>query len=171
MHLVILGLKKHLIGDWGSRFTKPDDIKLDPELRNSGATSLCMWEAIQTAILHNFKTHQNVSLFTKLKEITISLMPIPTIYIDESGNTGSDLLNKQQPVFTTASCDFTDEEARYLLSKLPSSNADEVHFKRLRKTASGQNAIVELLSDELINLERVEVQLTHKEFMVPEFIQ
>lgn len=93
-------------------------------------------------------------------------MPIPAIYMDESGNTGSDLLNKQQPVFTTASCDFTDEEARYLLSKLPFSNADEVHFKRLRKTVSGQKAIVELLSDELINLERVKVHLIHKEFMV-----
>lgn len=93
-------------------------------------------------------------------------MNLPTIYLDESGNTGSNLLDTQQPVFTTASCDFTDEEAEYLLSKLPRSSADEVHFKRLRKTVSGQNAIVDLLSDELINLERVKVHLIHKEFMV-----
>lgn len=93
-------------------------------------------------------------------------MTTPTIYIDESGNTGSNLLDKQQPVFATASCDFTDEETSYLLEKLSFSNAEEAHFKRLRKTHAGENAIIELLSDELISMERVKVHIIHKEFMV-----
>lgn len=88
------------------------------------------------------------------------------IYMDESGNTGSNLLDKQQPVFTTASCNFTDEEAVYLLERLGFSKADEVHFKRLRKTRSGQKAIIELLADDLICAERVKVHVINKEFMV-----
>lgn len=89
-----------------------------------------------------------------------------SIYIDESGNTGSNLLDVQQPVFTTASCNFTDEEAAYLLSKLATSSVQEAHFKRLRKSARGRKGIVELLTDDLVNKERVKVQVIHKEFMV-----
>jgi len=76
------------------------------------------------------------------------------------------LLDAQQPVFTTASCNFTDEEAAYLLSKLPTSSAQEAHFIRLRKSARGRKGIVELLTDDLVNKERVKVQVIHKEFMV-----
>lgn len=50
---------------------------------------------------------------------------LKTIYIDESGNTGSNLLDKDQPVFATASCDFSLAEAEYLLSHLPSSATAE----------------------------------------------
>lgn len=88
------------------------------------------------------------------------------IYIDESGNTGSNLLDKNQPVFATASCDYSLEEAEYLLSKLPSSTATEAHFKRLRKFPAGRDSIIKLLTDNLINSRRIKVYLIHKEFMV-----
>lgn len=89
-----------------------------------------------------------------------------SIYIDESGNTGSNLLDVKQPVFTTASCNFTDEEADYLLSKLSASTAQEVHFKRLRKSPAAQKAIIDLLTDSLITKNRVMLHVIHKEFMV-----
>lgn len=89
-----------------------------------------------------------------------------TIYIDESGNTGSNLLDKNQPVFATASCNFSVEEASYLLSKLPASLAQEAHFKKLRKSRAGCEAIIRLLSEELVNPERIKVHVIHKEFMV-----
>lgn len=91
---------------------------------------------------------------------------LKTIYIDESGNTGSNLLDKDQPVFATASCDFSLDEAEYLLSHLPSSAAAEAHFKRLRKSPTGRNAIIKLLTDELINTKRIKIHVMHKEFMV-----
>lgn len=90
---------------------------------------------------------------------------LKTIYIDESGNTGSNLLDKDQPVFATASCDFSLAEAEYLLSHLSISAATEAHFKRLRKSPAGRNAIIKLLTDELINTKHIKIHAMHKEFM------
>ncbi|WP_432706847.1 DUF3800 domain-containing protein [Klebsiella pneumoniae] len=37
-------------------------------------------------------------------------MLVPNIYFDESGNTGSNLLDPNQPVFSLASCSFSDND-------------------------------------------------------------
>ncbi|WP_435249978.1 DUF3800 domain-containing protein [Vibrio sp. nBUS_14] len=48
---------------------------------------------------------------------------IPDIYLDESGNTGSNLLDDNQPVFTLASCQLSDDDAKKLI-ELVGSNAN-----------------------------------------------
>ena len=91
---------------------------------------------------------------------------IPTIYCDESGNTGSNLLDANQPVFTLASCRFSEDDSKKLIALLESNSPNEAHFKSLRRRKSGQDGIVRLMSSNLLNLETVKVNVFHKEFMV-----
>lgn len=91
---------------------------------------------------------------------------IPTIYFDESGNTGSNLLDPDQPVFTLASCIFSEEESERLLKLIDSNSPHEAHFKNLRRRKSGQDGIVRLMSSKLINVKRVKISLFLKEFMI-----
>ncbi|RBC01328.1 DUF3800 domain-containing protein [Pseudomonas sp. MWU12-2115] len=88
------------------------------------------------------------------------------IYFDESGNTGRQLGDLNQPVFILGSCDFTEAECNELLAPLRSRQSAEVHFKRLRRTASGQDKIIALLSSELISDTRYKSCLFHKRFML-----
>lgn len=62
---------------------------------------------------------------------------IQTIYFDESGNTGSNLIDLDQPVFTLASCTFSKEISEQLLKLIDSKSTQEVHFKNLRRRKSG----------------------------------
>lgn len=62
------------------------------------------------------------------------------LYFDESGFTGYNLLDKSQPVFTIASCDLSQEEAREILeSAFPGTQAEEIKFSNIwrRKNRSG----------------------------------
>jgi hypothetical protein len=93
-------------------------------------------------------------------------MKIPTIYLDESGNTGSNLLDVNQPVFTLASCIFSNEEAQNLLKLTGSNSPDEVHFKTLRRRKSGQDGIIRLLSNKIIKPKNIGINIIHKEFMI-----
>ncbi|WP_439845226.1 DUF3800 domain-containing protein [Aeromonas veronii] len=53
----------------------------------------------------------------KRKDLALREMKkIPTIFFDESGNTGSNLLDPDQPVFTLSSCIFSDKESEMLLN-------------------------------------------------------
>lgn len=65
------------------------------------------------------------------------------IYFDESGNTGRQLADLDQPLFILGSCDFSAEECEQLLRPLRSRQAPEIHFKKLRKSGRGQDRIIE----------------------------
>lgn len=91
---------------------------------------------------------------------------IPTIYLDESGNTGSNLLDANQPVFTLASCMFSNEESQKLLELVDSKSPHEAHFKNLRRRKSGQDGIVRLMSNKLLDLRNVKISIFLKEFMI-----
>ena len=91
---------------------------------------------------------------------------IPTIYLDESGNTGSNLLDTNQPVFTLASCMFSNEESQKLLELVDSKSPHEAHFKNLRRRKSGQDGIVRLMSNKLVDLKNVKISIFLKEFMI-----
>ena len=93
-------------------------------------------------------------------------LKIPTIYLDESGNTGPNLLDMDQPVFSLASCKFSTTEATSLLELINSKSPHEVHFKNLKRRKSGQDAIVRLMSSKLINLKNIKVNIFLKEFMI-----
>lgn len=84
------------------------------------------------------------------------------IYIDESGNTGQDLLNSEQTVFVLASNNFSDIELE-TLSKL-FENDKEIHFKKLKNNSIGQNSIIKFLNHELITEKNIICSTAHKEY-------
>lgn len=90
----------------------------------------------------------------------------PTIYFDESGNTGSNLLDINQPVFTLASCIFSDEISKQLLKQINSNSPNEAHFKNLRRRKSGQDGIIRLMSSKLLNVKYIKINIFLKDFMV-----
>lgn len=91
---------------------------------------------------------------------------IPTIYLDESGNTGSNLLDNDQKVFTLASCNIEQTEAQRLVDLVRSRAVNELHFKRLKRNKAGQDGIIRLMSDATVNPDSVKINLFHKRFMI-----
>lgn len=89
-----------------------------------------------------------------------------TIYFDESGNTGRQLADLDQPIFILGSCDFSEDECEALLAPLRSPQAQEVHFKRLRKSPRGQDRIIDLLNSPLVTPHRFKAMVFHKRFML-----
>lgn len=108
------------------------------------------------------KRKDNKKRDTELRE----KQKIPIIYFDESGNTGSNLLDSDQPVFTLASCVFSQKESEQLLKLLESNSPNEAHFKNLRRRKSGQDGIVRLMSSKLIGVNNVKINIFLKEFMI-----
>jgi hypothetical protein len=92
--------------------------------------------------------------------------PRPMVAFDESGNTGQNLIDEAQPVFTLASVSMGDAEAASLLNQVKSGNAGEVKFARLRGNKAGQRRLLRLLSSPLLNVSTVRVGAYHKSFMV-----
>lgn len=91
---------------------------------------------------------------------------IPTLFLDESGNTGSNLLDPDQPVFTLSSCIFSEMEAETLLALVDSNSPHEAHFKNLKRRKSGQDGIIRLMSSKLLNTKNLKINIFLKEFMV-----
>ena len=90
-----------------------------------------------------------------------------TITFDESGNTYSDLLNKDQPVFVLASCNHGEEEAENLLKKyIYTHQTIEAKFSKLKKNNAGQERIIKFLSETIKSPNKVKVMLYHKQYMV-----
>ena len=93
-------------------------------------------------------------------------MLVPNIYFDESGNTGSNLLDPNQPVFSLASCSFSDNDARNLIGLLNSRSPLEAHFKNLKRRKNGQDAIIRFMSSKLINTKNIKISIFLKDFMI-----
>jgi hypothetical protein len=93
-------------------------------------------------------------------------LKIATIFLDESGNTGSNIIDENQPIFTLSGCKFTEQEAVRLIELTGSRSPKEAHFKQLKRKKSGQDGMVRLMKHSLINKNRVQVELFHKKFMV-----
>lgn len=84
------------------------------------------------------------------------------IYIDESGYTGDDFLNKDQKVFVLASNSFTESELQEFKNVAPHQN--ELHFIKLKKSQAGRDFILKVLNHRLISEEKVMVSITRKDF-------
>lgn len=89
-----------------------------------------------------------------------------TIYCDEAGNSGANLLDPEQPCFVLASNDFTREEAESLLEHVRSAQGAEPKFTSLRKSGAGIGRLIRFLADPRLGRERVLVDVFHKKFMV-----
>ena len=91
-----------------------------------------------------------------------------TIVFDESGNTGgTGLLDKDQPVFVLASCNYTEKEAENLLKEnIFTHQTTEAKFKNLKKNNAGQERIINFLSEIVQSPNKVKVVSYHKQYMV-----
>ena len=84
------------------------------------------------------------------------------VAFDESGNTGEDLLNEQQPVYVLASVRLSDIEIR---SIVPPDDSEH-HFARDRRSAAGRAKIISLLTSPLLRSDSVKVSIMHKRFFI-----
>ncbi len=87
------------------------------------------------------------------------------IFCDESGYSGENLLDSEQPFFTFASNNFEDDEAKDLIT-IVSSQAPEAKFSNLKKTPSGINKLLRFFSDPRLNNNRVIISCYDKKFFV-----
>ncbi|PXX46972.1 DUF3800 domain-containing protein [Undibacterium pigrum] len=75
------------------------------------------------------------------------------IFCDESGNTGSDLLNKEQPLFSLASTCLDADVAAGLVGPLLCRGQTEAKYSKLKSSVSGQKTLIEFfMSPELSSL-------------------
>ena len=86
------------------------------------------------------------------------------MHVDESGNSGQNLLDAQQPVFVLAAVHLGDADASRLASML-AGGADEAHYTRMRKRPGGQERILQVVGDSALAPDSVRVSALHKPFM------
>lgn len=72
-------------------------------------------------------------------------------YFDEAGYTGADLTNAEQPYFFLASVRFTNDEIERIKADLCIDETNEIHFKRLYKSADGRKKIMSILTHALVD--------------------
>jgi Protein of unknown function (DUF3800) len=85
------------------------------------------------------------------------------LYFDEAGNSGQNLLDKDQPVYVLVSHDFSLEEAREILKPIK-TKAEEIHFKSLRKYPKYQKPLAEVLNHDSICYERIKIAYYVKDY-------
>jgi hypothetical protein len=91
---------------------------------------------------------------------------VVNLYFDESGNTGGNLIDADQPIFTLAGTDCSDSDAESLLEIVSARSQGEIHFKRLKRRKPGQDGIIRLLSDVRVNATSFSVNVYHKKYLL-----
>lgn len=92
---------------------------------------------------------------------------LPKVCFDEAGNTGQNLLDVSQQVFTLASISMSNDEALDALQVLTDgSRRAEVHFQALKRNVRGQDKVVRFLQQSCFKPEVVKLSMIHKPFMV-----
>src|SRR5438132_8141188 len=87
------------------------------------------------------------------------------IYMDESGFTGEDLLNPEQPVFVHVSTSLSDEQSIELhKAYFAGMQGRELKHKNLSKRPSGQDRVVNFIKALHGDTSKVTVWICHKEF-------
>jgi len=88
------------------------------------------------------------------------------IYLDECGFTGEDLFNVDQPIFTLASIDLTEEICNELKSKhFNKVKAVELKHSSLAKRDNSQKMIIELIKDLSVNYPNsIKFSVVHKRY-------
>ncbi len=87
----------------------------------------------------------------------------PTVGFDESGNTGPDLLNEEQPIFVLASVGIDEDAADSLLGAVSGS---EHHSVSARRSHAGRERTLEILAARELTPDTVKIAVMHKRFMV-----
>ncbi|MEL1254080.1 DUF3800 domain-containing protein [Flavobacterium sp. DGU38] len=85
------------------------------------------------------------------------------IYFDEAGNSGQNLLDREQPIYIVVSHNFTIEETEKLLAPLKTVS-EEFHFNKIKKYPKYQKPIENILNNPLINYDRIKIAYYNKKF-------
>ncbi|MEA5501283.1 DUF3800 domain-containing protein [Limnoraphis robusta Tam1] len=92
-----------------------------------------------------------------------------TIFLDESGYTGQDLLNKEQPIFTLASLKLSEQDCQEL-KRIFFNNVQSTELKysslSKRQRPRQQQMILEFLKELSIKPELVKFSLANKQFVL-----
>lgn len=86
------------------------------------------------------------------------------LYYDESGNTGSDLLNKEQTVFCLASTSLSDQIATELITPLIRSGQSEAKYSKLKGTRQGQADLVNFFRSPYLSVENSKFTIADKKY-------
>jgi hypothetical protein len=89
-----------------------------------------------------------------------------TIAFDETGNSGGDLTNSEQPVFCLGSVNLDSEQLSEVTEALRLVKAPEWKFAKIKKTPAQLRALTELLERSWVTSDVVKVYPIHKRFMV-----
>ena len=91
-----------------------------------------------------------------------------TLYFDESGNTGNDLMNREQKYFSLCSTDLDELSSCEMITKFfGPSRAAEVHFKNQKQSNIGKERILEFISENLAEIKNhCKLTVINKEFSV-----
>jgi hypothetical protein len=90
----------------------------------------------------------------------------PLVVLDEAGNTGQDLTNRDQPVFVQSSVMLNNIDTEKLLNILVPEGNTEAHFKVLKRSSPGRKKILEAFESGLITIDNAKLSYIHKRFMV-----
>jgi hypothetical protein len=96
-------------------------------------------------------------------ELTADGDRFPVFYLDESGNTGPDLLNQTQPLFTLASVCLGDAEAGELLEPVLDGEG-EAKFSAIRRDPERRDALLQILRSDHLRPETARVSIFHKPY-------
>jgi hypothetical protein len=88
------------------------------------------------------------------------------VFVDESGNTGPNLLDRSQPVYVLASVSFSDEDENAISDIYKGSKGSELHFVNLIRSRSGNRKVIEFMESPLLTPERIKVYVVHKSLML-----
>lgn len=86
----------------------------------------------------------------------------PIVAFDETGHTGANLLDADQPVFVLASVQLSDSDTTRILG----GKAKEIKFARLRRSRAGRRRIIEILNSAFLSEDHMLVSGMHKPFMI-----
>jgi len=88
------------------------------------------------------------------------------IFLDEAGYTGSDLINREQPMFILASTVIEEREARARLESAFGRSRYEVKYSKKSRSSQGRRQILEFLRSLNINRRMTAFFSFHKEFLL-----
>lgn len=88
------------------------------------------------------------------------------IFCDESGNTGLDLLSTEQPLFSLASTNLDADICQQLIAPLLRQGQAEAKYSKLKGTARGQAALLNLFSSAELTVQAVKFYMADKRYYV-----
>lgn len=90
----------------------------------------------------------------------------PFIAFDESGNTGQDLLNPNQPMFSLASVYLSDAETEEAIDILATQAGQEIKFSNLVRSTAGRQRVLSFLQSPYAKIDKAKTYVIHKRYMV-----